>query len=162
MALSSFGAGGIDMPGITTISAACPEDLIGTAIALLTTIRTIGGAIGYTVFYNMFYTTAHTKVPTYIGEYAVKAGLPLSEAKEFVSVFTNSSDPNNIADAEKLPHVTKAIMQAAAEGSGWAFADSVRPVFYASIPFGVISVVLCLTLPSISKLMTRKVLVKHL
>lgn len=142
------------MPSVTVMSAICPEDLIGTAVALLTTIRTIGGAIGYTIFYNIFYSRALTRVPEYIAEYAIKAGLPISEAEEFAGAFFDSP-----LEASQLPEVTPEILKAAALGQGWAIADSVRMVYYASIPFGVIAVVLCVSLPNIPRLMSKKVLV---
>lgn len=154
--IAAFGVGGIDMPGITVITAACPEDLIGTAIALLTTIRTIGGAVGYAIFYNIFYSSAKTKVPQFIGEYAIQAGLPESEVVKFAGIFHD-----NATEAAMLPGVNGTIVNAAALGQKWALADSVKLVYYGSIPFGVLAIVLCLTLPNISKLMTGKVLVKH-
>lgn len=163
-ALAIFGVGGIDLPSITVVTTACPEDLIGTAVALLTTIRTLGGAVGYALFYNIFQTNAYKKVPQNVGEYAVVAGLPESKAVEFASAFaggTFNSNSTLLKAASELAGGNQTIMDAGTLGFKWGMVDAVRLVFYTSIPFGVLAVVLCVTLPNISKLMTNKVLVKH-
>lgn len=49
-----------------------------------------------------------------MAEYAVKAGLPLKDAMEFVGAFLTA--PATVA---KIPGVTPAIIAAAAEGAKW-------------------------------------------
>jgi hypothetical protein len=62
------------------------------------------------------------------------------------------TDPATIAT---VPGVTPAILEAAAVGTRWAHAYSLKYVCYASIAFGVCSVIACSFLGNISKHMTN-------
>lgn len=65
------------------------------------------------------------RLPTYVAEYAIKAGLPLAEAKTFVETFLTVP-----AEAAKIPGVTAEVLAAAAKGSQWAYAESLHYVWY--------------------------------
>lgn len=64
------------------------------------------------------------KLPELIGEYAVEAGLPVSEAKTFVLTYLTVP-----TDAAKLPGVTADVLSAALTGSQWAYAHSLSYVW---------------------------------
>ena len=92
------------------------------------------------------------KLPAYVISYAINAGLPASEAGEFVGAFLTLP-----ASAGKLPYVTTDILQAANLGSRWAWADSLRYVWLATIPFGVLAIICAACVPSIRKWETNRI-----
>jgi len=121
-------------------------------VALSLTIRAVGGSIGYAIYYNVFINKLTPKLPVYIGEYAVAAGLPLTSAKAFVGAYLLA--PANLTE---VPGVNEQILQAAAVGSRWAYADSLKYVWLSSISFGCCAIIACLFIGNIGKYMTSRV-----
>ena len=56
-----------------------------------------------------------------------------------------------------IPGLTAAVVQAAGVGSSWAYAESLKFVWYTSIAFGGLSIVACIFLGDISKYMTNRI-----
>lgn len=150
--IAGFGVGGVLVPAATIAITVCPDELIATCVALSLSIRVIGGSIGYAIYYNIFINKITPALPTYIGTYAVEAGLPLASATDFVGLFLT-----NPAELAKIPGVTAEILAAAVLGSRWAYADSLKYVWYTSIVFGGLSIVACLFLGDIKKYMTNRI-----
>lgn len=132
----------------------CPDELIATCVALSLSIRVIGGSIGYAIYYNIFINKITANLPAYVGLYAVEAGLPLTSAKEFVTLFLTA--PKELATAN-IPGLTLPVVQAATIGARWAYAESLKYVWYTSIAFGGLSIIACLFLGNISKYMTNRI-----
>lgn len=124
--LACFGLGGVIVPAATVAMIAAPDALITTCAALSLSVRAVGGAIGYSIYYNVFVEKLKHKLPTSVAEYAIKAGLPVTEAKTFVGTYLTVP-----AEAAKLPGITPAILRAALTGSEWAYAESLHYVWYA-------------------------------
>lgn len=133
-----------------------PQDLIGTAISLIASIRTIGAVVGYSIFTSVALGKGSNSVPDAIGAAAIEAGLNPKEVGTFVQVLSDQGT----AAASKLPGVTSSILEAAGAGSQWGYWTAYQTMFYSQIPFGVVIVILCLALPNISKLMTNKVVTR--
>ena len=150
-----MGVGAVLVPAATVAITVTPDTSIATCTALSLTIRAVGGSIGYAIYYNIFSEKLKLKLPAYIGEYAVKAGLPAKEATLFVETYVGA--PDQLA---KIPGVTEAIINAAAIGSSWAYAESLRYVWLTSIAFGCCAIVACLFIGNISKFMTSRVAAK--
>lgn len=123
-------------------------------MALVVTLRFVGGAIGYTIYYAIFTDKIKTILPTEVGQYAVAAGLAPANAMEFVTVFL--TEP---AEVGTLSYATPSILAAAAEGTRWAYSKALAYVWYTSIPFGVLTLAVVLFLPDIRKYMTSRVAV---
>lgn len=155
--LCSFGVGAIIVPSLTLALYACPDAYIGTTAALSLTTRFLGGSIGTAIYYNIFNSNIKTKLPTYIAQAAAKAGLPANEISSFVMALVSPVDP--AGKAEKIPGVTIAMIGAGAEAAHWAFADSLKYVWYATVPFGVICMICCAFLPNIRRFMTDRLAV---
>lgn len=153
--LASFGVGGVLVPAATVAMIVTPDSVITTAAALSLSIRTVGGSIGYSIYYNIFATKLEQNLPAKIGEYAVKAGLPLSSAEAFVGTFLTV--PENVTE---VPGFTPAVMAGAVRGSQWAFSESLKFVWLTSIAFGSMAIVCCLALPSTKKYATNRVAVQ--
>lgn len=152
--LAGFGIGGILVPAATIAVTVCPDEVIATCIALSLSIRVIGGSIGYAIYYNVFINKLTAKLPVFVGTFAVKAGLPLTSATQFVTLFLTA--PEELASAD-IPGLTEAVVAAATLGSQYAYAESLKYVWFASIAFGALSIAACLFLGDISKYMTNRI-----
>ena len=82
------------------------------------------------------------------------AGLSANDTTGFVTTFLTA--PANITNA---PGYSPAIVAAATIGSKWAYAESLKYVWYTSIPFGILAMISCFFLPSIKKYQTNRVAV---
>lgn len=129
-----------------------PDELIATATALVITVRFVGGAVGYSIYYAIFVPKLTKLIPETIAAYAIQAGLPAADATTFVGTLLTTP-----AEAVTLPGVTATILAAATEGSRWAYARALSFVWFTSIPFGIISVVIAICMPDIRVYMTERV-----
>ncbi|KAH7017109.1 major facilitator superfamily domain-containing protein [Ilyonectria destructans] len=152
--IAGFGVGGLLVPAATVAMIVVPDSLLATTAALSLSIRTLGGSIGYTIYYNVFVNKLTSILPTTVAEYAVAAGLAPEDAKVFVGTLLTA--PANITT---VPGFTPDILQAAEVGVKWAYAGALKYVWYASIPFGIVTVVAAAFLPSIKKYQTNRVAV---
>ena len=150
--MTGFGVGGVLVPAATVALMVTPDIAIATCVALSLAIRTVGGSIGYAVYYNVFIKKITPKIPVYIGQYAVAAGLPLESAESFVGALLTAPDMLG-----QVPGVTPEVLEAAAMGMRWAYADSLKWVWIATIPFGVLAIITCCFLPPTTKYMTNRV-----
>lgn len=152
--LTCFGLGGMIVPTASVALLVAPDQLLTTTAALSLSVRTVGGAIGYSIYYNVFVNKLKKLLPEYAAEYAIQAGLPLTDAKEFVTVLL--TEPAKIAT---VPGFSLQILNAAEVGIRWAYAISLHYVWYTSIAFGVCAIVCCLFLGSTAKYQTNRVAV---
>jgi hypothetical protein len=153
--LACFGIGGVLVPAATVAMIVCPDALITTAAALSISIRTVGGSIGYSIYYNIFATKLTQKLPTYVAEYALAAGLPLSSVKTFVGTFLTVPE-----EVVKIPGVTLEIVDAATVGTRWAYSQSLKYVWFTSIAFGSVAIICTVLLPNTRKYATNRVAVQ--
>lgn len=150
--LASFGIGGILVPAATVALIVVPDSLLATTAALSLSVRTVGGSIGYTIYLNIFTKKITTNLPAMVASYALQAGLKPADATAFVTTFLTA--PANITSA---PGYTAAIAEAAAIGSRWAYAESLKWVWVTSIPFGVCAIIACCFVPSIKHFQTNRI-----
>lgn len=125
-AFASLGIGGVLVPAATVAMIVCPDALITTAAALSLSIRTVGGSIGYSIYYNIFATKLEKALPKYAAEYAIKAGLPVTSAVEFVTVFL--TEPTKLATTP-IDGVTPEVIAGATKGVQWAYSQSLKYVW---------------------------------
>jgi hypothetical protein len=90
----------------------------------------------------------------YVAEYAIKAGLLVTNATLFVE--TLFGDPARILT---VAGVTPKGVAAATYGSQWAYAESLKYVWYTSIAFGICAIICVPYLPSTAKYQTNRVVV---
>ena len=150
--LAGFAVGGLIVPAATIATIACPDDMIATTAGLTLALRAIGGSIGFTIYYNIFVNKLHAKLPAEIAAYAIEAGLPPPDAVAFVTTFLT-----NATGLAEVSGVTPKVIAAGVLGSQWAFADSLKYIYYTSIPFGILSVIAALFLGDISPYMTNRI-----
>ncbi|SMR47418.1 unnamed protein product [Zymoseptoria tritici ST99CH_3D1] len=156
--IGGFGVGGVLVPAQTVAMTACPDHLIGTVVSLALAIRVIGGSIGYSIYFNIFKNKLTAALPTYVAGKAVAAGLPATSAVQFVTAFLTAP-----ATAAKVEGVTAQVIAAAGRGAQEANAHAFYYVWVTSIAFGLVSVLLCMALPSNYKFLTDRVAahIKH-
>ncbi|KIW16893.1 hypothetical protein PV08_04083 [Exophiala spinifera] len=150
--LSGIGIGGVLVPAATIAITVAPDELIATCVALSLSIRVVGGSIGYSIYYNIFYQKLVHHLPLAVAEAAIKAGLPITSAKQFVETFLL-----NPAAIGTVPGVTPAVLEAAAIGSRWGYAYALKYVWYTSIPFGICAIIACLFIGNTEKYMTNRI-----
>lgn len=153
--IGGFGIGGVLVPAATIAITVTPDAYIATTVALSLAIRVIGGSIGFSIYYNVFVNKLTGKLPLYIGEFAVKAGLPVTSAPAFVEAVLLS--PATVAN---VSGVTEAVLESAVMASRWAYGDSLAYVWYVSITFGVMSIVACCFMGNVRPYLTHRVAVE--
>ncbi|KAK5725874.1 hypothetical protein LTR15_004064 [Elasticomyces elasticus] len=151
---AAFGVGGVLVPSATIAMIAAPDALITTCAALSLSVRAVGGAIGYSIYYNIFAGKLKVKLPALVAEYAIKAGLPLAQAELFVVTYLTAP-----TEVSKLPGITAEILEGALTGSQWAYAESLRYVWYTSIAFGICAMIAAAFIPNTKKFQTNRVAV---
>lgn len=154
--LDAFGIGIIIVPSLTLALYACPDAYVGTAAALSLATRFLGGSIGTAIFFNVFYTQMKTNLKQ-VAATAVQAGLPESAAETFVQALQAPMNPKEVALA--VPGATPEIVETTRLAYRWAYANAMQNVWYATIPFGVLTIIACLWIPNIKKFMTNRVAV---
>ena len=100
--------------------------IITTAAALSLSIRTVGGSIGYSIYYNVFATKLEQNLPKYVAEHAIKAGLPVTSAVDFITVFLTA--PANLTTT-RIEGVTPEVIAGATKGVQWAYSQSLKYVW---------------------------------
>lgn len=150
--IAGLGVGGVLIPISTVALSACPDAYIGTVVALTNALRYLGGSIGYSIYYSIFTSKLKNKLPTYVATAAFKAGLPLGSIMSFVGAFV--TDPTKVA---LIPGVTPEIVAAATKGLQWAYSDSLKYVWYSSLPFGILCIIGCLVLEKNGRFITNRV-----
>jgi hypothetical protein len=156
--VAGFGIGGVVASSVTTAVIGSPDDLIATCIALSLSVRTVGGSVGTAIYSNIFDTKLTHNLPKYVASYAIAAGLPTSSVKAFVEIFLEA--PQNLTTSTattRVPGLTAAIIQEATIGARWAYAESLKYVWYTGLPFGILACVACLFLGNSSTLMTNRI-----
>ncbi|KAL6243042.1 hypothetical protein RBB50_010142 [Rhinocladiella similis] len=149
---SSLGVGGIIVPAATVAVIATPDTSIATCVALTLCIRQVGGAIGTAIYYNVLQNKLKTQLPAMVAKYAIAAGLPTNSTQLFVATFLTTPE-----DAATLPGVNNAILNGAALGSRWAYANSFKYVWYVSVGFGIGAIIACCFLGNTSRFHTNRI-----
>ena len=93
-----------------------------------------------------------TNLPASVAKYAVAAGLPANSTEQFVLTFLTTPE-----DAAAFPGVNAAILEGAALGSRWAYANSFKYVWYTSVSFGVGAIIACCFLGSTARFQTNRI-----
>lgn len=154
--ISSFGVGGIIVPALTVALYACPDRYIGTTTALSLSSRFLGGSVGTAIYYNIFNNKISAKLPVYAATAAIEAGLPATEAVDFVTTLVGTGGAQAAA---MIKGVTPQILEAAGAAVQQAYADSLAYVWYTTIAFGGLSIIMCALLPNIRSFMSNRVAV---
>jgi hypothetical protein len=155
---AGLGIGGIVVPASIITTIICPDDLIATITALTLAIRVIGGTIGYAVYFNVFQHKFAQHLSVGIATACIENDILNPSSITEIAELTAYSLTERILDVPGVDgNVT--IYHSLVVAGQEAFALSYPWVYYASIPFGVVSIIASLFLGDISKYMDDHVAV---
>ncbi|KAH8811462.1 fungal trichothecene efflux pump [Xylogone sp. PMI_703] len=158
LVVAGLGIGGIVVPASIITTIICPDDLIATVAALTLAIRVVGGAIGYTTYYNVFYNKFVPKLSLNIALACFKHNI------YDIQIITEAAELTGASLIDQILHlpgvdgnmtIWNDIVRAGQESYAYAYPY----VYYASIAFGVVSIVAACFLGDISKYMDDHVAV---
>lgn len=155
---AAFGNGALVVPALTLAFYAAPDEFVGTVGALSLAVRFVGGSIGTSLFFNIFFTQFKKALPEMVGPAAVASGVPPTDTATLTALVMAyaSQVPGAASMVEGVSAATVAATQYASQ---MAYAEALKYVWYATIPFGVFSCICCAFLPNIRRFMTSKVAV---
>ncbi|KAL8290598.1 hypothetical protein RQP46_002856 [Phenoliferia psychrophenolica] len=133
----------------TVAQLAVPADLIGTAAALGSAVRSFGGLIGVAIATSIFNSKVAINLPKYIVPVVLEAGLPASSLPAFIANLA----AGNIAALEQVPGVTAEIIGVGAIALKQGFAQCFKYIWYFEIPFMVLALVAVSLLTSVKEQM---------
>lgn len=160
--IAGYGIGGVLVPTNCTAIIAAPDEWIATVTAISLSMRFIGGAIGNTIYFNIYNEKIVKNLPKYISEYVVQAGLPQGSVSAFTAAYIKAASSGAVVTMGAIgdvPGVTQDVLSAAALGTRWAYVHSMKYVWYASIPFGIIACICSWFMPNLKKYLTKRVAV---
>lgn len=128
---------------------------MGTVGALSLSVRFLGGSIGTSIYFNVFLTKFTENLPAYVGQAAVLNGADKALATDLVLAYASQVP----GAAAMVSGASETMLAATQYASQMAYAESLKWVWYTTIPFGVISCVCCAFLPNIRRFMTSKIAV---
>jgi hypothetical protein len=158
LVVAGLGIGGIVVPASIITTIICPDDLIATITALTLAIRVIGGTIGYAVYFNVFQHKFTQHLSVGIAAACLENHILDPSSIKEIAELTAYSLTERILDVHGVDgNVT--IYNSLVIAGQEAYAQSYPWVYYASIPFGVASIIASLFLGDISKYMDDHVAV---
>jgi hypothetical protein len=152
LVIAGLGIGGIVVPASIITAIICPNDLIATITALTLAIRVIGGTIGYAVYFNVFQHKFVQHLTMGIAAACIENGIFDPSSITEIAEFTAYSLTEKILDVSGVDGNVTIYNSLVVVGQE-AFALSYPWVYYASIPFEVVSIIASLFLGDISKYM---------
>jgi hypothetical protein len=142
--LAACGSGGLISPPVTIMTCVCPDEFIGTASALMNSLRYIGASVGYAVYFSVLDRKLADVLPTNVATAAIDAGLPAGQAPSFVGALL-------AANSTSLATYPLTILEAGEGAVVTSYEEGFKLVYLVSISFGGIAVLCCLFLGNIGK-----------
>ncbi|KAH7037517.1 fungal trichothecene efflux pump [Microdochium trichocladiopsis] len=137
--LAGLGVGGIVIPASLLSTIICPDDLIATVSALTLAVRVIGGTLGFAVYYNVFAAKLGANMARMLVPACAELGITAPETVGRIVALTAGSLTDKILD--DVLHGDVEAWRAVVLAGQRAFEASYPWVYYASIPFGVVSII---------------------
>ncbi|ROT38299.1 MFS general substrate transporter [Sodiomyces alkalinus F11] len=152
MTVGCFFTGYLDSIGLAMVGI-CIQDQrdIGSAVGIAGTVRGGVATIATAIYSSILANELAKNIPAMVGPAAVESGLPESSVPAFLAGMSGAGD------LTAVPGVNEAIVAAGRDAFNWATVHAYRMVFYSTIAFSVVSIVLAFLSPNVDKLMTEKV-----
>jgi hypothetical protein len=119
----------------TTVGLHVPQRELGLAYGLLGAMRYLGGAVGSTVFNTILTTKVAHYLPIRVAKAVIPLGFPAKDIEPLIQALASHVPA-------KLAPFPKDVVAAAADAMRWGYSDSFCWVWYASVPFFVLSCIL--------------------
>ncbi|KIW95963.1 uncharacterized protein Z519_03029 [Cladophialophora bantiana CBS 173.52] len=149
----AMGVGALGTCVVLIVTLAAPNRYIGHAVALATSIRSLGGAVGLVMFAQVLQSKVKERLVPMFTKAVLEAQLPPTSVVPLLKAMLTGEESVIL----QVPGVTLATISAATRAIHQAYADSFRYVWWANLPFGVVSIVLACFLKSTRKQMTIEV-----
>ncbi|KAK4934944.1 hypothetical protein LTR10_023910 [Elasticomyces elasticus] len=149
--LAGVGIGCIELLTILLIQLATPDEWIGFANGAIGLARCMGGSVGTAIYTTIFTSKAAEFIPTRVAAAAVEAGLPQTSLPSLLGILTGVVTTMPITE---VPGITPKIILASSTALKNAYIASFKYVWYASIPFGLVSLACALSTKDVSLAIT--------
>ena len=166
--LGTFFIGYIDNITFPAVTLVFEAHDIGLVTGVLGSIRGVGGAVAQALYVSILTSKASTFIPEYVAPAVTEAGLPANSLPAFFAGLT-------AGNFSAVPDVTPEIIAIGAQQTSRAYFEAFHygeccihhslalsvtdllPVFYATIPFGVLLTVAACFIPNMEKFLTNNV-----
>lgn len=129
---AAFGNGALVVPALTLAFYAAPDEFVGTVGALSLSVRFMGGSIGTSIFFNTFFPKSSEFLPRNVAGAAMSAGVSDPTILQALVVAYASQVPGAASMVQGVTATTVASTQYASQ---MAYAEALKYVWYATIPF---------------------------
>ena len=159
-AFQFFGQGCFDWIvtcGVVNISLHVRQSDLGVALGVFGAARNLGGSIGTAVFLTILNSSASGKISSSIPQAARAAGYQGHDNGALVAAVSLAAIGTRNAPVNLENPISDAAMQAAIAAFRNSYAEAYRLVFYSTIPFGLLSFMVCVFIKDAGKYMTSHV-----
>lgn len=118
-----------------------PHEDFGVSAGLLGTFRSAGNSVGNAIFSTILTSVVNKQMPQRVAQAAISNGFPADEIAELIPAVVENAVgvPGAFAN---IPQATTAVITATSAAFKEAYAYAFRRVFYSTIPFGVLALVM--------------------
>ncbi|KJR86830.1 siderophore iron transporter [Sporothrix schenckii 1099-18] len=127
---------------------------IGTATGIAGSLRSAISTVASTIYSVVLTARETTTLSTIVPEALTKAGLSPASVEEYM---VEVAAGKTVADLGKISGVTADIIAIGTRAYQMAYADSYRTIFFTSIAFGVMALIVALFVPNFDALLTNEV-----
>ncbi|KAJ9640136.1 hypothetical protein H2204_003361 [Knufia peltigerae] len=147
---------------VAVVQYAAPHAYLSTATGAAFSIRAIGGAFGSAVLYTIAFGHVKSHYGNTVAQAAIEAGLSPKDVPILLGVMAGGNGPpteGSLAGvlSQALPSATLPIIRAARTAGQIVYTRGFQLAWASVIPMAVISIVCCVFLQQVGRLMTEKV-----
>jgi hypothetical protein len=152
IAIGSFFTGYLDSVGLA-MAGICIRDQrdIGTAVGITGSVRAGVSTIGTAIYSIILSTRLAKNIPSLVTPAVEAAGLPASSVPGFLGALSGSGN------FTAVPGATSTIIAAGSAAYQVATVDAYRTVFFSTLAFSGVGIILAFCVPSVDDQMTEKI-----
>lgn len=124
---------------------------IGTAVGITGSVRSGVSTIGTAVYTVILSNKLAKNIPALVIPAVTEAGLPASSVRQFLGALSGTGDMTTV------PGINQNISTVGLAAYKLATVEAYRVVFYATLAFGAVGIILALCAPNVDDRMTDKV-----
>lgn len=150
--MGCFFTGYLDSIGLAMVGIFIDDQRdIGSAVGIAGTVRGGLATIATAIYTSIMANELAKNTPEMVPPAVTEAGLPESSVPDFLEGISTTGDVSAVEG------VNETIIAAGSEAYAWATVYTYRMVFYSTIAFSVVSIILAFLSPNVSKYMTENV-----
>jgi hypothetical protein len=150
--VGSFFTGYLDSVGLA-MAGICIRDQrdIGTAVGITGSVRGGVSTIGTAVYSIILANKLAQNIPALVAPAAIQAGLPSSSVSAFIGALSGTGNITSV------PGVNQNVIAAGSAAYKLASVHAYRTVFYSTLAFSGVAIILALCTPNVDEKMTQRV-----